>query len=649
MKYETTKNIEYIFQTYKVINVPYYQREYVWSKKNRGQNLYKFIDDIFSQYDCSGGEKDYFIGTLAFCDGDDKDVIDGQQRITSLILILNVLANEKCSLEIKEKNNKLIQPDDKFIIQESHYLTEELKYNFGLPNNFNTQGDKADIADAISLIKNQINNKWNDKNSEWYDNLYKYILEKVNFILITYNNTSESLKYFLNINSLSIKLTQKDIFFSILSESLKISNRTENIFEIKNQIKELGEKEKISIKINEYKSSYDSDGNQGMDNIIYIFLNAFYQNDQYINELNETGIGRWIALYKNEIFRDQVKASQFIEKFIDYLKDFKIIYCNLFNSNANVNPKSHLFISSILLKTSNASDTTLIEVISDIFKIRHNYIENMDNCNLNLYGDENKDIDIEKLNEISKRLNLTLFCCYIKGEKFQNFTNNISLDVNGNYKKSIIDIINDITWDAIFNLNYNDKKNVDSNSKISDKSKEIKIILAIQQSFLSWVAKPENEISEYLNNILSGNFTIEHLYSTNEYRDSKRLENWKNKGKFKTSQDFDIARFAFLNLSLLDGVSNAKANDEVIYDKIQEYKQANRIFGFEPEYLIQSLVKDSKFYEDDNIRALNLPNRTIKNIEQNTWYLDPEINRKFNIKLLKKAFAKIFNVDINLD
>ena len=81
--------------------------------------------------------------------------------------------------------------------------------------------------------------------------------------------------------------------------------------------------------------------------------------------------------------------------------------------------------------------------------------------------------------------------------------------------------------------------------------------------------------------------------------------------------------------------------------KIKEYKQANRIFNFEPEYLIQSLVGDSKYYENDNIRALNLPNRTIKNIEQNTWYLDPKINREFNIKLLKKAFAKIFNVDIN--
>ena len=63
MKYEFL-SIKDIFNKYKVINVPYYQRDYVWGQKNAGRNLYKFIDDIFCEYDKSP-EKDYFIGTLA--------------------------------------------------------------------------------------------------------------------------------------------------------------------------------------------------------------------------------------------------------------------------------------------------------------------------------------------------------------------------------------------------------------------------------------------------------------------------------------------------------------------------------------------------------------------------------------------------------
>ena len=157
MKYEFL-SIKDIFNKYKVINVPYYQRDYVWGQKNAGRNLYKFIDDIFCEYDKSP-EKDYFIGTLAFCSAKVNDVIDGQQRITSLVLILSVLA-QKCSQEKINEHNKFLMPDGKFVIQEEDYLTEEIKSCLGLPNNFRSQGYKVDISKTIDKIRAQINNAW---------------------------------------------------------------------------------------------------------------------------------------------------------------------------------------------------------------------------------------------------------------------------------------------------------------------------------------------------------------------------------------------------------------------------------------------------------------------------------------------------------
>ncbi len=65
MKYDI-KTLKQILDKYKIINVPYYQREYVWGNKNKGRNLYKFIDDIFSTYN-TNPNTEYFIGTLAFC------------------------------------------------------------------------------------------------------------------------------------------------------------------------------------------------------------------------------------------------------------------------------------------------------------------------------------------------------------------------------------------------------------------------------------------------------------------------------------------------------------------------------------------------------------------------------------------------------
>ena len=146
-------SVKDIFDKYKTIYVPYYQREYVWGHKNDGRNLYKFIDDIFTQYE-SNPSSNYFIGTLAFCSAKVNDVIDGQQRLTSLILILSVLAKLKCSEGIKEFNNNLLLPDnDKFILQEDFYLTEELKYNLGFDNNYK-RDEKTFSATSYKIFVN---------------------------------------------------------------------------------------------------------------------------------------------------------------------------------------------------------------------------------------------------------------------------------------------------------------------------------------------------------------------------------------------------------------------------------------------------------------------------------------------------------------
>lgn len=248
--------VKSIFDKYKIINVPYYQRDYVWGKKNDGRNLYKFIDDIFTQYK-ENPTSQYFIGTLAFCSAQVNDVIDGQQRLTSLILILSSLAKLKCSEAIKEENRKMLLPDGStFVIKEEFYLTEELKYNLGLDNNFDSQKFNVNISKTIDRIESQINNAWSGFTEAWYDGLYNFILNNVMLISLEYNNISESLKYFLNINSLSIQLTQADIFYSILSQSIRIARTGDSIFKIKQRVKELAAYHGISKDIDVYKA-YD--------------------------------------------------------------------------------------------------------------------------------------------------------------------------------------------------------------------------------------------------------------------------------------------------------------------------------------------------------------------------------------------------------
>ena len=628
-------NVKEIFNRYKVINVPYYQRDYVWGTKNNGRNLYKFIDDIFNQYK-DNPTSQYFIGTLAFCSSTVNDVIDGQQRLTSLILILSILAKLKCSQNIKDENTKLLIPDnDKFVIQEEYYLTEELKYNLGLSTNFNSQKYSVDISKTVDRISSQINNAWSGYTESWYDGLYNFILNNVFFISLEYSNINESLKYFLNINSLSIQLTQSEIFYSILSQSIRIAKTGDSIFNIRQKIKELASYCGMSKDIDGYKA-YDK-GENGIANVIYIFLNAYFKKDSNILTLGETGVGKWVSFYRNDIFNDPIIAKDFVDKFTQYIKDLEFIFKHLSNMSVGLSTNSSLYISWTLLQYESYFDIT--SVLVSLFRTRHSYNEGESD----LYKDASKEIDLNKLNEIGKRLNLTLLWNYVRSntKRTVGFIDNIALNIDGSYKKSIDDIVADINGNEIFNLTYNDHKAV-SNIKIDDRSRLIKVILGCQESFLDKTADPSHDFSEYLFNILSGeNFSIEHLYSVKEYSNEERRLKWiSKKSKFNAPEDFDNERFRFENLSLLDKQTNSSAGDDEIKDKLNKYKNARKILGSNWEYLIQSYVEGSEYYKNANIQSLGLPERKLVNIDQNTWELSPN-NREFNYELLMKAIKEI--------
>ncbi|MEI6056866.1 MAG: DUF262 domain-containing HNH endonuclease family protein [Lentisphaerota bacterium] len=85
----TRKNIEKLFSEMqgKIFVVPDYQRPYKWDVE-KCETLWNDITTFFS--DKKDGDE-YFLGTIVTCESDNKneiDIIDGQQRITSLFLLL---------------------------------------------------------------------------------------------------------------------------------------------------------------------------------------------------------------------------------------------------------------------------------------------------------------------------------------------------------------------------------------------------------------------------------------------------------------------------------------------------------------------------------------------------------------------------------
>lgn len=75
-----------IFNTDKRFQIPLYQRSFAWEDKQ----LIQLLEDINDS--CVDPNSKYYIGTLVVADkGVYYEVVDGQQRLTSLFLLLHCL------------------------------------------------------------------------------------------------------------------------------------------------------------------------------------------------------------------------------------------------------------------------------------------------------------------------------------------------------------------------------------------------------------------------------------------------------------------------------------------------------------------------------------------------------------------------------
>lgn len=624
MKYNEF-TIKKLIKEYFPLNIPYYQREYVWEgnkKKNNGRNFDKFILDIANEY-FENTTSNYFIGNIAFSKTHKVDVVDGQQRMTTLVLLLSILADNFCSVDKKKYHKEIVyNSNGDFIIQEESYLTNELEGSLNYKS-YSGTGYRIELDKTIKRAIELIRRNYGNKSTPEFDGLYEYILNNVLVILLEYNNDKDALRYFLNINSLSIELTSVEIFLTILSQALKISESEYSIYQIKDILKTISLK---YDKINEY-------------DIIEIFLSSYYRNDKDINDLKDLKVGKWMSYYHNEVYGERYFADPFCRAFIQYLKDIDFVLGKFQGKSTPINKKSPIFLSYSLLKYHNYED--LVEFLGVMFKSRHNYLPNDKKESRTIYKQNNDEIDVSKLEAIAIRLNLTIINNYIRNttKRLLLLKENIETENNIDEKKNIDDILMDTksNINQIFSLNYLSDHQSVPKPDIKDKSKTIRVILALQQGLLSYTADDSYSYYEYIADLLNGNnFTIEHIYSIKEFTDENRREEWIKRGKFIDALEFDTTRSSFENLSLLNKNTNSSASDTEIYGKLIKYKNARDVLRHGDEYLIQSFVDKSNFYENSNIQKLNLPERVITNISHNTWEHSSN-NRMFLMELLEKA------------
>ncbi|GAA7470630.1 DUF262 domain-containing protein [Helicobacter pylori] len=213
--------------------IPIYQRPYQWTE----ENCEKLLDDLFFNYE-DDRESDYFCGSLVLIliSEDSKkaktyDVVDGQQRLSTFILLAKVLATlflERLTDESKE------------------YLQESLNSRHGKKDrlNFNAIGfnSKKDFQYALTsfndapisnnknnYLKNAIclKNYLKKKEIEDINDFIEWLYFKVVFITITCPDADKALRIFNVLNARGLALNATDIFKGELLKHAKEHEREE--------------------------------------------------------------------------------------------------------------------------------------------------------------------------------------------------------------------------------------------------------------------------------------------------------------------------------------------------------------------------------------------------------------------------------------
>ncbi|MEH7204527.1 DUF262 domain-containing protein, partial [Bacillus safensis] len=120
------QSVKQLLETGKVNKfiIPEYQRPYAWS----AEQIQTLFDDLV-EYTKNGSESTYFLGTIVSFqnENNEQEIIDGQQRITSLFLLLRALYSKLDSMaQMKEVENFKRQIES--ALWEQHEFTAEVNF-----------------------------------------------------------------------------------------------------------------------------------------------------------------------------------------------------------------------------------------------------------------------------------------------------------------------------------------------------------------------------------------------------------------------------------------------------------------------------------------------------------------------------------------
>lgn len=528
--------------------IPDYQRPYAW-EEGQCQTLW---DDIFSfafpdnNCDKFDSNEEYFLGSIVTFENENnkKEVIDGQQRLTTLMLLLRAFYVKFGNMQ--DENSKSTRERIAQCLWKTNEFGQANLNVLKIDSEVATDNDKDEF---LEILKTGIVNK--DQKSNYAKN-YRFFQEKIDIFLSEYpsyfaylparilgncillpidaESQDTALRIFSTLNDRGLPLSDADIFKAQFYKHYGAKNQKDSFIE---KWKEL---EEISSKI--FKPLNGTPMDELFTRYMY-FVRAKQGNKSSTTE----ALRKFYEKGKYAILKQDETLSN-LKILVDFWND-------VYSQNVE------RFTPNILRK---------LYIL--------NYAPNgMWTYFLSVYFLHNKN-DNEQLDENKLEIFLNKIIAFVWGFSFTN------PGVNALRTPVYAEMINVVTNKEV---NFNEHKFEENTFKTAINNFEFKNGRPITRSMLTWWAFNDNNQTIPT---LNTNFDIEHIFARKRQENDKTLINPKNIE-------------ALGNKVLLEDKINIRASDYRFNDKVKYYKGFTNDKGQHKEGTIISELANLAAINDD--------------------------------------------------
>ncbi len=231
------KSIKQIFgDTDAFYQMPIYQRPYSWDKERVEQLWYDILEAYKNNNEDSSIDPNYFLGSVVVVKKPDNyEVVDGQQRLTTLTILFSTLRD--LNLEIAQKNiisnsiTDLVESKERLKL--TTHLNNQALFEESVLKGINFDATKKELTDNRFLqtafyfkdLITKANNKEHEDYIDNFGNFIDYLFNKTTMIKIVCFDEGFAIKLFTVLNDRGLDLTPADIIKAYLLQNLDESRR----------------------------------------------------------------------------------------------------------------------------------------------------------------------------------------------------------------------------------------------------------------------------------------------------------------------------------------------------------------------------------------------------------------------------------------